>query len=77
MASVNETFTDKEAASEMKLLMEIIRSVRNIRAEVNTPLSKKVPIYHFMLKMTELLQLLEVNKAISNDSVIQKHFKSH
>ena len=26
----------------MKLLVEIIRSVRNIRAEVNTPMSKKV-----------------------------------
>ena len=25
----------------MKLLVEIIRSVRNIRAEVNTPMSKK------------------------------------
>ncbi len=38
---VNEAFTDKEAAEEMKLLVEIIRSVRNIRAEVNTPMSKK------------------------------------
>ncbi len=28
----------------MKLLVEIIRSVRNIRAEVNTPLSKKIKI---------------------------------
>ena len=26
----------------MKLLVEMIRSVRNIRAEVNTPMSKKI-----------------------------------
>lgn len=40
--TVNEAYTDKEAAAQMKLLVEIIRSVRNIRAEVNTPLSKKI-----------------------------------
>ncbi|SHP94802.1 valyl-tRNA synthetase [Mycobacteroides abscessus subsp. abscessus] len=39
---VNEELTDNLAASDMKLLVEIIRSVRNIRAEVNTPLSKKI-----------------------------------
>ncbi|MCK1991717.1 valine--tRNA ligase [Peribacillus muralis] len=39
---VNEELTDTAAAEEMKLLVEIIRSVRNIRAEVNTPLSKKI-----------------------------------
>ncbi len=39
---VNEELTDHQAASDMKLLVEIIRSVRNIRAEVNTPLSKKI-----------------------------------
>lgn len=36
--------TDAEAADEMKLLVEIIRSVRNIRAEVNTPMSKKIKL---------------------------------
>ncbi|MGP9042580.1 valine--tRNA ligase [Cytobacillus kochii] len=40
--TVNEELSDKAAAEEMKLLVEIIRSVRNIRAEVNTPLSKKI-----------------------------------
>src|SRR5690606_29749224 len=40
--TVNEAYTDKEAAAQMKLLVETIRSVRNIRAEVNTPLSKKI-----------------------------------
>jgi len=39
------TLTNKEKASEMKILMDIIRSVRTIRAEVNTPMSKEVPLY--------------------------------
>lgn len=39
---VQAEFTDPQAASEMKLLVEIIRSVRNSRAEVNTPMSKKI-----------------------------------
>lgn len=42
---VDPALTDKARASEMKLLMDIIRSVRNIRAEVNTPMSKEVPLY--------------------------------
>jgi len=33
-----------EAVREMELLMNIIRSVRNIRAEVNVPMSKKVEL---------------------------------
>ncbi|GGD54545.1 valine--tRNA ligase [Paenibacillus nasutitermitis] len=33
-----------DAVREMDLLMEIIRSVRNIRAEVNVPMSKKVEL---------------------------------
>ncbi|OLS41517.1 valine--tRNA ligase [Bacillus sp. MRMR6] len=39
---VNPDYTDEQAAQEMKMLMEMIRSVRNIRAEVNTPMSKKI-----------------------------------
>lgn len=41
---VNQAFTDEKAANDMKLLVEIIRSVRNSRAEVNTPMSKKISI---------------------------------
>lgn len=37
--------TDTEAAADMKLLVELIRSVRNIRSEVNTPMSKQVELY--------------------------------
>ncbi|WP_153123033.1 valine--tRNA ligase [Peribacillus tepidiphilus] len=42
--TVNKELSDHEAAEEMNLLMEIIRAVRNIRAEVNTPLSKKIKL---------------------------------
>ncbi|MBP1156597.1 MULTISPECIES: valine--tRNA ligase [unclassified Paenibacillus] len=37
-------FEAPEAVREMELLMDIIRSVRNIRAEVNVPMSKKVDL---------------------------------
>ena len=33
-----------DAVSEMELLMEMIRAVRNIRAEVNVPMSKKIEL---------------------------------
>lgn len=39
-----DEMVDFEAAKEMSLLMEIIRSVRNVRAEVNVPLSKKIQL---------------------------------
>lgn len=41
---VNDKQMDKEASEAMKTLVDIIRVVRNIRSEVNTPLSKKVDI---------------------------------
>lgn len=43
-------FTDEKAAAGMKVLVELIRSVRNIRSEVNTPLSKAVTL---LLKPTD------------------------
>jgi len=42
--TVNEDLTDHKAATEMKLLVEVIRAVRNIRSEVNTPMSKQIPM---------------------------------
>ncbi|WP_085991777.1 valine--tRNA ligase [Oceanobacillus senegalensis] len=39
---VRKEFHDEKAASEMKRLVSIIKSVRNIRAEVDTPLSKPI-----------------------------------
>lgn len=41
---VDEALTDTAAATGMEVLKELIRSVRNIRAEVNTPLSKPITL---------------------------------
>lgn len=54
--------TDKTRATDMKLLMDIIRAVRNIRAEVNTPLSKKVPLY-ISAKDDATVAVLEANRS--------------
>ncbi|WP_324728714.1 valine--tRNA ligase [Lysinibacillus fusiformis] len=51
-----------DEADNMKLLMDIIRSVRNIRAEVNTPMSKKVPLF-ISAKDAATVAILEANKA--------------
>ncbi|MGJ7912314.1 valine--tRNA ligase [Neobacillus sp. LXY-1] len=59
---VNPEFTDEAAAQEMKLLVEMIRSVRNIRAEVNTPLSKKIKML-VKAKDTNTLHTIEKNRA--------------
>lgn len=40
----NEAFESPDAVREMELLMDVIRSVRNNRAEVNVPMSKKVEL---------------------------------
>ncbi|WP_134686053.1 valine--tRNA ligase [Brevibacillus migulae] len=41
---VQESLVNPEAEAEMALYTEIIRSVRNIRAEVNVPMSKKIEL---------------------------------
>lgn len=59
---VRPELTNKEAANEMRLLVDIIRSVRNIRAEVNTPMSKQVRL--FIKAKDEAIQAqLEKNRA--------------
>ncbi|MBG9543573.1 valine--tRNA ligase [Cytobacillus firmus] len=60
--AVNDEYTDNQAANEMKLLVEIIRSVRNSRAEVNTPMSKKIKMM-IRAKDQEILAILENNRA--------------
>ena len=55
-------FSDEQAAAEMKLLMEMIRSVRNIRAEVNTPMSKKIKMI-VKVKDEAVLKVVEKNRA--------------
>ncbi|WP_342472270.1 valine--tRNA ligase [Metasolibacillus sp. FSL H7-0170] len=60
--TVNKAFNFEQDEQSMKLLMDIIRSVRNIRAEVNTPMSKKVALY-VSAKDTATAEVLEANKA--------------
>jgi valyl-tRNA synthetase len=60
--TVRPEFNFKAESGDMQLLMDIIRSVRNIRAEVNTPMSKKVPMY-IQAKDDATAQVLAANKA--------------
>ncbi|ENQ3105422.1 valyl-tRNA synthetase [Bacillus sp. 491mf] len=64
--TVREDLQDKEAAAEMHLLVDIIRSVRNIRAEVNTPMSKKVQL---QIKAKDEAVLAQLTK---NSSYIER-----
>ncbi len=57
-----EELHDESAAEEMKLLVDIIRAVRNIRAEVNTPLSKKIKLI-IKAKDEQILTSLSNNQA--------------
>ncbi|RFB17698.1 valine--tRNA ligase [Bacillus sp. HNG] len=59
---VNEQLSDDQAAQEMRLLVDIIRSVRNIRAEVNTPMSKQIKL-HIKAKDETILSQLEKNRS--------------
>ncbi|MEC1759119.1 valine--tRNA ligase [Schinkia azotoformans] len=58
---VRADLTDNAAAEEMKLLVDIIRSVRNIRAEVNTPMSKQIKL-NIKAKNDDILASLERNR---------------
>jgi valyl-tRNA synthetase len=58
---VNPELSDSQAAADMKLLVEMIRSVRNIRAEVNTPMSKKVKML-IKVKDESILEVVERNR---------------
>lgn len=59
---VDSELSDSIAADEMKLLVEIIRSVRNIRSEVNTPLSKKIKLI-LKAKDESIVTTLQNNRA--------------
>ncbi|USK32789.1 valine--tRNA ligase [Bacillus sp. F19] len=59
---VNASLTDEKAAADMKLLVEVIRSVRNVRAEVNTPMSKQIPML-IKAKNADVGQQLDDNRA--------------
>ncbi|MBN8191150.1 valine--tRNA ligase [Bacillus sp. NTK074B] len=64
--TVDDNMTDNAAAEEMKLLVDIIRAVRNVRAEVNTPMSKQI---NLMLKAKDAHTLTIIEK---NQSYIEK-----
>ncbi|NRD94594.1 class I tRNA ligase family protein, partial [Enterococcus faecalis] len=57
---VHEEFNDEAAARGMEVLKEVIRSVRNIRAEVNTPLSKPITLL-IKTNDTEVEEFLTAN----------------
>lgn len=58
---VKPELSDEDRSQQMKLLVDMIRSVRNIRAEVNTPMSKAVPLY-ISTKDAETAAMLEKNR---------------
>jgi valyl-tRNA synthetase len=55
----DESRLNAEAEAEMSLLMDVIRSVRNIRAEVNVPMSKKVEL---LIKPSDELALSRLKR---------------
>ncbi len=59
---VRPELSDKEAANDMRLLVDILRAVRNIRAEVNTPMSKQVKLF-IKAKDENIQSQLEKNRA--------------
>ncbi|WP_188453501.1 valine--tRNA ligase [Virgibacillus oceani] len=59
--TVQAEFHDEEASKEMKRLVAIIKSVRNIRAEVNTPMSKQIKLL-IQAENADIVNELEVNR---------------
>ena len=58
---VKAEFTNEKVIKDFTLLMDIIRSVRNIRAEVNVPMSKQIRIF-INAKSEEVLSSLKINQ---------------
>ena len=58
----NEEFVFGEATKKMNLLKEIIRSVRNTRAELNVPMSKKIELL-IKVKDSSVLSNLEEGRS--------------
>ncbi|QHE53156.1 valine--tRNA ligase [Pontibacillus sp. HMF3514] len=56
---VRDDFHNEQASEEMKRLVSIIRSVRNIRAEVDTPMSKEIQL---MIKTSDETVAAELEK---------------
>jgi len=62
---VNKNFDDAEASEQMNRLVDIVRSVRNIRAEVDTPLSQKIRLF-IQADQEEIVNELEANESYLN-----------
>ncbi|MGO4927220.1 valine--tRNA ligase [Fundicoccus sp. Sow4_F4] len=60
--TVNAAYINEEAVTAMNQLIEVIRGVRTIRNEMNTPLSKAVDIF-IKVNSKQVAELLEENKA--------------
>ena len=60
---VRESLIFEESKQTMQQLVEIIKSVRQSRVEVNTPLSKEIPIL-IQAKIKKLKQLYHKTKII-------------
>ncbi|MGI2326449.1 valine--tRNA ligase [Planococcus sp. YIM B11945] len=60
--TVDESLSNEAESTSMKLLVDIIRSVRTIRAEVQSPMSKKVPLT-ISAKDANTHAILEANAA--------------
>lgn len=58
----DESFVDQQAVKDMQLLQEIIRSVRNTRAELNVPMSKEITL-HINANSEQGLEQLERGRA--------------
>ncbi len=65
---VDLDFENQAASNGVAMLIELITSVRNIRAEVNTPLSKQVPIYIKSDSTTFLKSVAPYIKRFANPS---------
>ncbi|RXS86228.1 valine--tRNA ligase [Geobacillus sp. PK12] len=59
---VRPELSNEEAAEEMRMLVDIIRAVRNVRAEVNTPPSKPIALY-IKVKDEQVRAVLMKNRA--------------
>lgn len=64
---VNEQFHDEQAANEMNRLVNIIKAVRNIRAEVDTPMSKEI---HLMIQA----ETAAIQKELENERLYLERF---
>ncbi|MFQ3542609.1 valine--tRNA ligase [Halobacillus rhizosphaerae] len=59
---VRDEFHNEQAVQEMERLVSIIRSVRNIRSEVDTPMSKQIQLL-IQAKDEEVVKELEKNRS--------------